>query len=550
MPVLPRFTSLPFFLLLSFAFPLFVAGQTPIWTKFEKEFTSRTDYENPLYDVKSFTVHFTSPSGRVQRIHGFWDGGRKWKVRFAPDEKGTWTWESFCSLESDIGLHGVKGNLVCTDPVSKQLIYQKGSIVRPKGNYHLSYADGTPFFWAACTAWNGTLKSTAEEWEIYLADRAKNGYTVIQFVTTQWRGGDKNSLGQVAFEGSGKIKINPDFFQHLDAKIDKINEHGLVAAPVLLWALASAQGRELSPGYYLPEQEAILLASYMVARYGGHQVVWILGGDGKYTGENEQRWKTIGRGVFGKQPPGLVAQHPGGASWIGEVYADEPWLDIIGYQSGHNSSENAVNFITKGPVSKMWDKLPARPLINMEPVYEDINPKITATHIRNASYWSIFNSPIAGITYGANGIWPWLREGELILNHRGTGEGVRRWKESLSLPGSVQIGYLAAFMKTLEWWKLKPAQDLLVEQPGDKVYNQFVSVAQTDDQATIVIYLPHPTPIQVRNLHAYSFEGKWFNPVSNQFSKAKLEDKKSILGITPPTEEGDRVLILRKKKVR
>ena len=37
--------------------------------------------------------------------------------------------------------------------------------------------------------------------------------------------------------------------------------------------------------------------------------------------------------------------------------------------------------------------------------------------MRNASYWSILATPTAGITYGANGIWPWLREGEEILNH-------------------------------------------------------------------------------------------------------------------------------------
>src|SRR5690606_8383323 len=119
-------------------------------------------------------------------------------------------------------------------------------------------------------------------------------------------------LGQVAFEGSGLISINPEFFQHLDKKIDQVNDAGLVAAPVLLWALQVAQGRELSPGYYLPDHEAILLAKYMVARYGAHHVVWILGGDGRYTDQYEHRWKNIGRGVFGGEHPGLVALHPGG----------------------------------------------------------------------------------------------------------------------------------------------------------------------------------------------------------------------------------------------
>jgi hypothetical protein len=544
--VIPRFLLI--LLLTGFLLsPLYLAAQIPVWTKFENGFTSSQDYENPLYDVKKFTVRFTSPSGRVKQVNGFWDGARSWKVRFAPDEQGIWTWESACSQEADKGLQGVKGSFTCTAPVSKQEIYRRGTLMRPRGAYHLSYSDGTPFFWVACTAWNGTLKSTEQEWETYLSNRAATGYSVIQFVTTQWRGADKNSLGQVAFEGSGKIQINPDFFRHLDSKIDKINEHGLIAAPVLLWALPAPQGRELSPGYYLPDQEAILLARYMVARYGGNQVIWILGGDGKYTDEYEQRWKNIGRGVFGEEHPGLVAQHPQGGSWIGEVYASEPWLDIVGYQSGHNSSEKAVNFITKGPVAGMWDKLPARPLINMEPVYEEISPKITDTHVRNASYWSLLSTPTAGITYGANGIWPWLRPGEQILNHAATGQGVSRWQQSIYLPASVQIGYLAKFMKSLAWWNLKPAPYLLAEQPGDKTYNHFISVSRTDDGTTIVAYLPQAMPLKLYNLHQEAFEGEWFNPVTSQRSKAKVIYEKGFLKISPEKQEGDMVLVLKRR---
>ena len=223
-----------------------------IWMKFEKNFESSKEYENPLYDVKKFVVHFTSPTGQTKIINGFWDGNRNWKVRFAPDEPGEWTYTTECSDEPNKGLHNIKGSFECTSTDSEYDIYVKGSIIRPEGTYHLAHADGTPFFWTGCTAWNGALKSTEEEWETYLQDRVKNHYNVIQLVTTQWRGGDTNRFGQVAFQGSGRIEINPEFFQHMDKKIDKVNEYGLIAAPVLLWALPSVTGRYLSPGYYLP----------------------------------------------------------------------------------------------------------------------------------------------------------------------------------------------------------------------------------------------------------------------------------------------------------
>jgi hypothetical protein len=519
--------------------------QVGLWTRYETLFESGKAYENPLYDVKQFAAEFVSPTGRVKSINGFWDGGRAWKVRFCPDEKGLWTFETTCSDTQNAGLHGVKGSFECVANESRLDIYTKGGIIRPKGCYYLTHADGTPFFFAACTAWNGALKSTDEEWGHYLKHRVEHGYNVIQFVTTQWRGCDKDAEGQVAFEGSGRIRVNPDFYKRLDRKVDQINEHGLVAAPVLLWALPVAEGRELSPGYYLPDDAAILLARYMVARYGGHHVIWILGGDGRYIGEYEQRWKNIGRGVFGDEHPGVVAQHPQGHSWIGDVYANEDWLDLIGYQSSHSVAQGTVDWITRGPMAKSWDKLPARPLINLEPCYEGISDRITAQDVRNASYWSILAAPTAGITYGANGIWPWLREGEEILNH-GRSAGVPTWDKCLDLPAGIQVGYLAEFMRTLPWWRLKPAGQLLAGQPGDGTFNHFISVSQADECGTIVVYTPVKSTIKLFNPLGRKYQGEWFSPVANDLITAAVTHRDGIVEAVPP-RDGDMVLVLRGK---
>jgi hypothetical protein len=442
-------------------------------------------------------------------------------------------------------LNGVKGNLNCVENKSTLNIYQHGAIRRLPGMYFLEHNNGTPFFYTACTAWNGTLKSTDEEWNDYLNHRAKNNYNVIQFVTTQWRGGDKDRFGQVAFEGAGIIRINTDFFKHLDKKVDEINQHGLVAAPVLLWALGSRQGRDLSPGYYLPEEEAVILARYMVARYGGNHVIWILGGDGKYTGEYEQRWKNIGRAVFGDPHPGVVALHPGGGSWIGEAYSSESWLDIVGYQSGHNNADRTLSWINRGPVATTWHKLPAKPLINMEPVYEEIAPNITAADVRSASYRSVFSAPVSGITYGANGVWPWLREGEFILNHAGKGENASRWREGIRLPGSLQIGYLSGFMQTLEWWKLKPDSSLLVEQPGDISIKNFISVLQSDDRKTIVAYVPAAMKLKLRHPGWAAYSALWFNPVTNKTTAAKVASVAGVFVAEPPAADVDHVFVLK-----
>ena len=159
--------------------------------------------------------------------------------------------------------------------------------------------------------------------------RKAHHYNTIQLVTTQWRGGSTNAEGKVAFTGSGRITLDPTFFERIDLKIEEANKMGLVVSPVILWALPFGEGSEFSPGYYLPIKEAVLLAKYIVARYQGNHVLWTLGGDGKYYGDLEERWKSIGSQVFGEgKHLGLVTLHPHGLSWIGDLYEDQEWYHL------------------------------------------------------------------------------------------------------------------------------------------------------------------------------------------------------------------------------
>src|SRR5690606_37374916 len=133
-----------------------------LWMKYELEFESSKAYKNPVYDLKSFQVRFKSPTGRTKVVDGFWDGSQRWKVRFAPDELGEWTWESESSDENNTGLNKQTGRFDCTENNRKETLFQHGPLQHKKGTYHISHSDGTPFLWIGCTAWNGTLKSTDE----------------------------------------------------------------------------------------------------------------------------------------------------------------------------------------------------------------------------------------------------------------------------------------------------------------------------------------------------------------------------------------------------
>ncbi len=187
-----------------------------------------------------------------------------------------------------------------------------------------------------------------------------------------------------------KLKFILNFLNESIRRIDEANAKGFLVSPVIFWALPFGQGRELSPGYTLPLEEAVLLAKYIVARYQGNHVVWTLGGDGKYYDDQELKWKEIGRRVFNDIDHAPVTLHPHGSSFVGDLYAQEDWYSLMGYQSSHSNAEGTVNWINKGPMAEMWSKLKPMPYINMEPNYEEIGFRITAKDVRNAALLEYF----------------------------------------------------------------------------------------------------------------------------------------------------------------
>jgi hypothetical protein len=517
------------------------ADKTAIWHKYEIPFASDREYENPIYDVSTFSVVFTSATGREKTVNGFWDGGKTWKVRFLPDETGEWSWESICSDRENSGLHGLTGRFSCVRGMEDLEIYRRGSIRHIPGKYFLTYDDGTPFFWMGCTAWNGAMKSTGADWDTYLRHRKERHYNLIQFVTTQWRGGDSNRDGDLAYTGSGRIEIHPRFFQKMDEKVDRINELGLVAAPVLLWALPFGDGRHLSPGYHLPVEEAVLLASYIVARYQGNQVIWVLGGDGRYFGEFEDRWKAIGQKVFEGIDHAPATLHPHGNSYIGDIYAGESWYSIMGYQSSHSYQQRTVDFINRKEIANDWARIRPMPHINMEPLYENIHDHQTPENVRNAIWWSLFATPVAGVTYGANGIWSWIeKDGDPILNHRQAPWTVS-WKNSLELTVSLEMEYVYAFMDQFAWWEFIPDPGLLLEQPGDEQFDAFVGVLSNPDRSQVLVYIPKNGTVSIRNPFGYAYEARWFDPIRNEYASADVTSTPGVLSVY---KEGDTGLIL------
>ena len=348
------------------------------------------------------------------------------------------------------------------------------------------------------------LRSSAEDWERYVSLRRTQGFTAIQFVATQWRGGRKVLDRPVYQIEDGHIASIPETLRTLDARVAAIAAQGLVPAPVMLWALTADD-----PGQALSEAEAIALARHLKSRWEAYGVVWLLGGDGPY--KDADRWKRIGRAVFpehkvfpehdlaGDSAPRSplwrpVTLHPSGQNWVADRFLGEPWYDFIGYQSGHGSSERELKWLTTGPPAQQWTAQPTVPVVNLEPNYEGhpsyhTGKAFGAAEVRRAAWWSLLVAPPAGITYGNNEIWVWNTTAGPAEGHARLGL-VQPWSQGLETPGIASMTLLKQFFETGPWQRLRPAQGLLLEQPGTEAPTEFVAAARADNGSWCVIYLP------------------------------------------------------------
>jgi hypothetical protein len=356
---------------------------------------------------------------------------------------------------------------------------------------------------------------------------------------TQWRGCVAGADGQPVFSiGDHGLEVHPVAFQRLDERVRRVNEHGMVAALVLLWALNATD-----PGQALSEADAVLLGKYMRSRWDPFQVVYFLGGDGGFREHPAGRWQRLGRAIFAAPRDRLVTMHPCGTSWVIDMFHDEPWLDFHGYQSGHGDRETEdLRWHLAGPPEKPWELQPLKPLINLEPCYE-AHPSYRDRHlfgareVRRAVYWSLLSAPLAGVTYGHNWIWPWPVQPQVPDNHEFCGT-VGPWRDAVASPGAESMAVLRRIMEGLPWWRLRPAQKLLAAQPGDEDLMQWVMAAGTPEGDLAVVYMPVGDTLRLV-AHGQP-QAEWVDPRTGRSQHAALVDGQ----VTAPDDE-DWLLIVR-----
>jgi hypothetical protein len=425
---------------------------------------------------------------------------------------------------------------VLTEQSVESPFVRHGKLRIANSGTYLEHTDGTPFFFLADTVWCGPALSTAEDWRYYLADRKKKGFTAIQFnAICPWRAAPTDREGRTAYRlEDGKLLVNEDYFRQLEERIAAIQQAGLLAVPVLVWAHKKGDA-----GFDLSDEHVIQLIRYQVERYEKYPCLFILAGDARYTGTERARWQRIGRAVFASRKGLLVTTHPTGMNFPWKDWENESWLNIWGYQSGHGDDGKTWEWLHSGPPAAYGRRSEfSRPLINLEPPYEGHNgyqsrKPHTAENVRRAAYWSLLVAPPAGLTYGAHGLWSWQTEsGKEPRDHPGSGIA-RTWKEALEFPGATQMGYLRRFFESLPWTQLRPAPDFIQQQSAVQDPSSYVACARTPDGQVTVVYFPPKAQAQVRLHVSNPKQVRWYNPREGTW----LEN--SPRGLLVPPDEQD-----------
>ena len=200
---------------------------------------------NPYLDVELSAI-FTHKHRKIT-ADGFYDGNGVYKIRFMPDTPGEWNY----TTKSDTPeLNERQGQFLCMEPSD-----DNHGPVRVIDRYHFAYADGTPYHpvGTTCYVWNHQDDELEEQTIATLKEAPFNKMRMCVFPKRYVF--NKNEPLYYPFEGEVKrewdesllddyktqappdfwdfTRFNPAYFQHLETRIQDLQELGIEADLIL-----------------------------------------------------------------------------------------------------------------------------------------------------------------------------------------------------------------------------------------------------------------------------------------------------------------------------
>ncbi|MGF7031760.1 hypothetical protein J2T17_002674 [Paenibacillus mucilaginosus] len=286
-----------------------VQSKVERWGLFELKL--RGPSEGKPGEEVSLSAGFTSGS-RYGEAEGFYDGDGTYRIRFMPQEEGTWTYRTQSSAPE---LDGLTGQFVCAGPSGEN----RGP-VRTRGEAHFAYADGTRFIpvGTVCSQWH--LQDGERRAATLEALRA-SGFNKVRMSVLPLSG---ELLGEQP-EGvpepfgrhpDGRLDVRllqPEYFRMLEERINELTACGIEAELVLLHP--GALGAE-----DMSTKDEERYVRHCIARFGACAGVW---------------WSAV------EEPEGFAGRTPGDWNRLLRLIAE---LDCGGHLRSVRSRPGASDF--------------------------------------------------------------------------------------------------------------------------------------------------------------------------------------------------------------
>jgi hypothetical protein len=413
-------------------------------------------------------------------------------------------------------------------------------------------ASGAPFFWLGDTAWELFHRCTLEEAALYLADRQRKGFTVIQAVALAEHDGlhTTNRYGQTPLADDDPTRPNEAYFQTIDRIIGLAAKKGLYVGLLPTWGDKVTQAWGRGPAIF-DATNAAVYGCWLGERYREQtNLLWVLGGDRPaVTPDADYRpiWRALAEGIRqGTAGRGLMTYHPQGGRSSSEWLHAEPWLDVNMMQSGHGRGRDVPVWEW---VARDRGLTPTKPVLDGEPCYEDhpvspwprwdpANGYFRDYDVRKQVYRSVL-AGACGVTYGHHSIWQFYTADRKPITYPD-----RTWLEALDRPASRQMGYLRRLLLSRPYLSRVPDQDLLASTPGEG--EKHVRAARDADGSYAFIYLPLPLPVTVNleQLAGQRLIAWWFDPCSGRPALIGEMPRGGQVTVSPAGDRPDWVLVL------
>ena len=420
-------------------------------------------------------------------------------------------------------------------------------------NRFLVQANGTPFFWLGDTAWELFHRATREEADFYLRKRAQQGFNVVQAVALAEFDGLSipNAYGHLPLRDMDPAQPVEEYFEHVDWVVNKAASLGIYVGLLPTWGDKWNKKWGVGPEIFTPEN-ARVYGEWLGRRYGGRNIIWILGGDRPIEHERHKEiMRAMARGLrAGDGGRHLITWHPSGGRGSAEWFHEDDWLDFNMRQNGHVAEFSERYAKTRAD----YNRTPVKPVIDGEPIYEDhpISFKAatlghsTAADVRRPFYWDVFSGAF-GHTYGHHSVWAmWTPERKPV------NAPLMPWRDALDRFGAAQMQHGRRLMESRPFLTRIPADDIIVPAevatavPGEGRYRFVATRGESGSYAMIYAPIGRKFSVRMDAITGGKVRAWWFNPRNGEATRiGEFPNTGTREFITPnPGDDLDWVLVL------